>query len=262
MSFADNIYRCGSLCSHFLRATNTFGHGIHSPYLYNLVRFVIYDDNQYYCFSDIEKERKCLLRAKKEIYVEDFGTGVSGRRTVSAIAASSLMPAGDAQLIFRIVNELKPSVVVELGTSLGITTSYLSYATGKGRVFTFEGSRSLTVEAQKVWTKLGCDNITTAQGNIDTTLKDFLRDIPTLDFALVDANHTYQATKDYFDLLADHCCEKSVIVFDDIRYSRQMAKAWTEIVEDKRVTASIDLYDMGIVFFNKQLLPKKYKMRV
>ena len=262
MRASDVIYRATAWLRHNFTARNTLGHGIHSPYLYNMVRFLIYDDNSYYCFSQIERERRRLLSASNQLYITDFGSGVSGSRRVCDAASSSLMPARDAQMLFRIVNHLHPQIVVELGTSLGITTSYLSVAAGsKSMVYTFEGSRSLLAEAETVWRNLHCGNITPQEGNIDVTLEQFLRLHPRVDFALIDANHRYEPTLRYFDLLSERSCRSSIIAMDDIHYSVEMGKAWEQVKRHPRVVATMDFYGMGLVFFDRRFLPKHYIMR-
>ena len=55
--------------------------------------------------------------------------------------------------------------------------------------------------------------------------------------------------------------ENSIIVFDDIYWSDQMEEAWKEIVNNKRVTLSIDLFKMGIVFFHPSIVKEHYKLR-
>ena len=49
----------------------------------------------------------------------------------------------------------------------------------------------------------------------------------------------------------------AVVVFDDISWSTGMRKAWAEIEEDERVSASIDLHTMGIALVKKNSEPKK-----
>jgi len=47
--------------------------------------------------------------------------------------------------------------------------------------------------------------------------------------------------------------KNSVIIIDDINSSREMAEAWYEIKNHKKVTASVDVFRMGIVFFKEGL---------
>ena len=83
-----------------------------------------------------------------------------------------------------------------------------------------------------------------------------------IDVAFIDANHAYASTCGYFNVLADMTHEKSVIVVDDIHYSEEMERAWKEICADERVTSTIDLYQMGLVFFDKHYWKRNYKMRL
>lgn len=262
MTLKDALYRLFSYTCHYLTATNTLGYGIHSPSLYYMVRFLFYDENAYYCFSSIEQQRIRLLRATKELQVEDFGTGKSGKRRLNQIAASSLMPRKDAQLLFRLVNHLKPETIIELGTSLGISTSYLSFAAPQARVLTFEGSNAVLQEAKKVFDLLQCKNVTTIEGDIDNTLPDCLKTINKLDFVVMDANHTYEATMRYFNLLLPFCHEKTILVADDIHYSVQMNRAWQQMCAAEKVTASMDLYGLGLLFFDRHLGKHQYKIRI
>jgi hypothetical protein len=54
--------------------------------------------------------------------------------------------------------------------------------------------------------------------------------------------------------------ENSIVVFDDIYWSDGMVLAWNEIKKHPKVTATIDLFQIGIVFFNKNLTKKEYKI--
>ena len=56
--------------------------------------------------------------------------------------------------------------------------------------------------------------------------------------------------------------EKSVMIVDDIHYNEEMERAWREICEDERVTSTMDLYQMGLVFFDKNYWRKNYKIRL
>lgn len=262
MRLKDGLYRAGACLKHRLTAKHTLGYGIHSPYLYYIVHFLFYDDNTYYCFSDIEKERARLLRATKSIYVQDYGTGTSSQRELRHIAATSLMPRREAQLLFRLLLYLKPKTVVELGTSLGITTSYLQKAVPHARVYTFEGSEAVAKEAEHVFEHLNLPDVHLVKGNIDDTLPAQLQNLGTIDFALLDANHTEDATLRYFAQIVEKCGQKSVVVLDDIHYSASMGRAWKQIKKHPKVVASMDLYGMGIVFFDRQLLKQHYIIRV
>ena len=266
----SKIHRIGAFIRHFLTAWNTTGEGIHSPYLFRLVRFVIRDENTFYCFADIERRREYLKACEDELDVVDFGSagspeGTHIKRRVCDIAKRQLECAKIGQLLFRIINfmgqeEKRPLEILELGTSLGVTTAYLASASRKNRVMTLEGSESVLKIAQGVWRALKLENIEWQEGNIDNTLYKHARE--QLDLAYVDANHTYEATKRYVDFLLPRMTEKGIIVLDDIHYSEGMERAWEELKQDQRVTTTMDLYHVGMIFVDKHYLNRHYRIRI
>ena len=67
----------------------------------------------------------------------------------------------------------------------------------------------------------------------------------------MDGNHRYTPTMQYFNLLLAKSDEQSIFIFDDIHWSSEMEKAWEEIKADVRVSLTIDLFYIGIVFLKK-----------
>ena len=253
---------------HQLTSWNTGGEGIHSPYLFHLVRHIISDDNRYYCWADIEERREAMLRAPKLINVRDYGSrgqGKDEKRLVCDIAKTSLESAKNGQLFFRIVNWLShekgaPLRIMELGTNLGITTAYLAMPDSRNKVLTFEGSGALVELAELNWRKLGIKNIEAVQGNIDDTLNTYAR-VET-DVVYMDANHRKEPTVRYFEALLPCMGEKSVVIIDDIHHSREMEEAWELLKNYSDVTTTMDFFDFGILFFDKHYLKKHYKLRI
>ena len=275
MNSSTTLYRFGAWWKHQLCAWNTGGEGIHSPYLFHLVRMIISDDNRYYCWSAIEERRQAMLHAPKRIEVTDYGSkgqGATYSCLVSDVARNSLESARNAQVFFRIVNWLsheagKPLEIIELGTNLGITTAYLASVSASNHVTTYEGSESLVELAQLNWKKLGLKNIEVVQGNIDETLlihsrKSKVESKKTFDVAFVDANHRFEPTCRYIDFLAARVHEKSMIIIDDIHHSKDMERAWKWIQERKDVTSTMDFFDFGLVFFDSHYLKKHYRLRI
>ena len=270
MAKKDITHRFLAYVRHVFSAWNTTGEGIHSPYLFELVRFVLRDKNAYYCFADIERRRESLLACEDVLDVMDFGSAGSPegklvKRRVCDIAKTHLERPVIGQLLFRLVNfigqhEKRPLEILELGTSLGVTTAYLASADSRHRVLTFEGSEAVLRVAQGVWRALRLENIAWQQGNIDDTLYKCARE--GIDVAYVDANHTFEATMRYVDFLLPRMNEKGVVVIDDIHHSEQMELAWNTLKNDKRVTTSVDLYYVGLLFVDPHYLKRHYRIRV
>jgi predicted O-methyltransferase YrrM len=219
------------------------------------------EKHSYYIFQQIENLRNGLKKDSRAINITDFGTGSNRTETVSAIANKSVKSVKYGQLLFRMVHYFKAQNVLELGTSLGITTSYLAASSSEIRCVSLEGCPEIANIANENFDKLALKNIQIVVGDINNTLVDVVSKTNKLDFVFIDANHKLQATLDYFGLCLTRVHPDTVIVIDDIHYSKEMEKAWGEIKNHPQVTSTIDLFQVGIVFFNTDLHKKHYKMR-
>ena len=276
MDYKTLIYRAKSWLKFRLTAWNTGGEGVHSPYLFEWVRMVMMDKNSFYIWGDIERCREKMLQDGRVLSFEDFGSGAKEKgevteRRVSDLAKNSLTGKRYAQMLSRLVNWLGQKqerkdglVIVELGTSLGITTAYLAAMDSKNKVVTLEGCEVVAAVAKENWKRLNISNIECVVGEITADSLQMAVDCMSeqVDVAFIDANHTYASTCKYFDVLAGKVHEKSVIVVDDIHHSKEMEQAWKAICADARVTSTIDLYQMGLVFFDKHYWRRNYKMRL
>ena len=258
----DHIRFAYKYLRHLMDAKNTKGHGIHSPYLYRFTLNAIYEKNPFYIFPQIETLRKNLNFDDRKLAITDFGTGSNREARVRDVARLSLKRPKWAQLLFRIVNFTKARNVLELGTSLGLTTSYLASVHSDVRCISLEGSEDVAKIAKENFEKLEIKNVELIVGDIDKTLNQALASMPQLDVVFFDANHTKEATLNYFSRCLEHIHPDTVFVFDDIHWSKDMEKAWCEIRKHQSVTATIDLFEMGIVFFNKSYQKKRFKMRL
>lgn len=246
---------------HYVTARHTGGHGVHSPFVYQFVHNVLYQRHSFYVFDAIETLRYKLKRDKRVLEVVDFGTGVNGQRSVSSIAEKSLKSAKFGQLLFRMVHYFKAHSVLELGASLGVTTAYLASSSRHIQCTTFEGCPQIAAVATENFRSLGISNVNLVVGNIDLTLKSALSGMNKLDFVFFDANHRSEAILNYFQICLSQLHGNSVLVIDDIYWSKDMEEAWKQIKEHERVRSTIDLFHFGIVFFNTDLHKRHYKMR-
>ncbi len=240
-------------------------HGVHSPFVFELFTNVILNNENYYSYGVIEDLRTGLLSDSSEINVTDLGAGSavlkSNKRRISDIARHSLMPAKYGQLLFRLVNYFQPQTVLELGTSLGITTLYMALA-NKGAnivsIVSIEGCGEISARAIQNIEKLNAGNVNLVRGDFDVVLIDLLPKLKRLDFVLFDGNHRRDTTLSYFERCLGFAHADSIFVFDDIHWSDEMIEAWEIIKRHERVTLSIDLFFMGIVFFRKEQQEKEH----
>ena len=245
---------------HILTARNTKGFGIHSPFIYQFVQFVLREKNSFYIFNRIENERTKLLDDNSLINITDFGTGKNRTRKVSDIAQKSLKPMKYGKLLFRMINYYKAKNILELGTSFGITSSYLASSSNDLKLTTLEGCPETARKANETFSELKITNANVVIGDIDKTLSKVLENIGLLDFIFIDANHHSAPLLNYFEKCISNTKKNCIIVIDDIYWSNDMEMAWNKIKRHEKVMSTIDLFSIGIVFMNTDLSKKHYKL--
>jgi predicted O-methyltransferase YrrM len=234
---------------------------VESPIVRAFCEEILYADMQESVFQEIEHLRVLLKNDSRSFYFTDRGTGRSGRMRVKDIARSAPLSSKQGRLLYRVASLSKPATIVELGTSLGIGTAYLAKGAKEAEVFSIEGCPEVSALAFENLQKLNCKQVKLMQGDISECLPGLLANINSPILVYFDANHAYTPTMKYFHLLLPYACENSIFMFDDIHWSSGMAKAWKEITHAPEVSASIDLFQLGIVFFNKSESKTCYSLR-
>lgn len=243
-------------------------HSLHSPFLFSLYTQVIRAKSSPKTrFAAIQALRKELRRSRQLISVTDFGAGskvnISRQRSIGDIARNSQKPARFGRLLFRLVQRFQAKTILDLGTSLGITTAYLAEAATpyNGRILTFEGCPETATVARQNLARLSVHNVTITTGNLDETLTSQIADLSAIDFVFFDANHRYEPTVRYFETCLTKIHNDTVFVFDDIHWSDGMEQAWAYIKGHPSVTVTIDLFWIGLVFFRKEQPKQDFILR-
>jgi predicted O-methyltransferase YrrM len=155
-----------------------------------------------------------------------------------------------AELLFHIIRQLKPTSCIEMGACLGISAGYQAAAlelNGAGRLVTMEGAASFAQIAEQNLKRLGLGHrAKVVVGRFHDTLDGVLAETKPVDCCFIDGHHDEVATVEYFERVLPHLSPRAVLLFDDIRWSSGMLRAWTKISSDSRVQASFDLGKVGI----------------
>jgi predicted O-methyltransferase YrrM len=231
-------------------------HGVHSPFVFDLVTKCFYDKTNYPEYSILKEYRKSLLENQNTIEVTDFGAGSrvfkSNQRKISAVAKNVGISPKNAELLFRMIRYFQPESVLEIGTSLGLATSALSVGNKNSIIITLEGCPQTIAIAKNQCQLQNLNNIEF----VNTKFEDFLttdnQQPTTYNFIFFDGNHSKPATLNYFELLSPTISNNSIWIFDDIHWSDDMEEAWGIIKNHPKVTLSIDTFQWGIVFFRKE----------
>jgi predicted O-methyltransferase YrrM len=249
-----------------LIARHSFGHGIHSPFLFSFVNRIIFYRKDNKKFDEIDEYYKYLKKSKQKIEIEDKGAGSkydnSKIRKISEIAKNSSTKKKYGKILARIVEFMYPTCIIELGTALGVGTSYLALnLLPESTLYSIEGSENLHSFTHKNCNLLKNKNIRILKGNFDDVLPELLETLEIVDLVFIDGNHRKAQTIKYFQWLIPKLHNDSVIVFDDIHWSIEMEEAWEFIKHDPSVKVSLDLFQLGIVFFRKEQLKEDFIVR-
>jgi predicted O-methyltransferase YrrM len=199
----------------------------------------------------VELERKRLLRRQEPLIDGSLGRGGlydDGVTIQDACLVSK--PLESALLLFLLTRATKPSTVIELGTNVGISSAYIAAALKlngeNGKIATFDASPYRQRLAQEAHRNLGLDNVSYVEGLFRDTIYPSLSKLGSIDLAFIDGHHQYQPTLDYFEEILKFSTPDTVFVFDDIRWSRDMKKAWSQIQSDERLGLVVDLSTVGV----------------
>lgn len=240
-------------------------HGVHSPFVYNLVTKCFYKKTDAILLNFFSKVKQQLLDNKTVIKVTDFGAGSkifkSNNREVSRIAKFAGISNKKAKLLIRLIAYFKPANILEIGTSIGLGTSAIKIGNNESQITTLEGCPETSRIAQELFKKNNFNKINIITGDFKETLPEVINN-QQFDFIYFDGNHNKKATLDYFKTCLPTINNNSVWIFDDIYWSKEMKEAWLEIKNHPKVTVTVDVFHWGIVFFRKEQEKEHFKIRV
>ena len=237
---------------------------IHSPFVYNLVVNVFEDHTEYSPYAQIENRKRQLIADKRSILRTDLGAKQKTSdipEKVRSIVKNQSVSRKNGKLLFRIAQKYKPAGILELGTSFGLSTSYLASACRESKMITVEGCPETAAVARETFSLMHLENIELITGNFDVILPEVLKKMQSSDLIFIDGNHRKDNVLDYFRQLLPSVRNETIIIFDDIHWSKEMEAAWKEICHHEKVKITIDLFQFGLVFFKKELSKEDFVIR-
>jgi predicted O-methyltransferase YrrM len=259
------FFRAAGYLKYKLFARHRKGHGIHSPFIFDLINRTFRNKLHKEVVLLIEKIRKEALRSERIIKVLDLGAGsvkMKGNlRKVSEIARYSSIPEKYGILLSALASRFGNGSIIEYGTSLGISTMYLAAGSLSSTVYTMEGCYQTASVAKENFEKAGFRNICIMNGSFSDQVPLLMEKGIKPGLIFIDGNHSKGPVLDYFSQMAEIAGNDTVIVLDDIHLSDDMEEAWKMIKKWKNVSSTIDIRRMGLVFFRKGMSRIDYIIR-
>lgn len=184
-------------------------------------------------------------------------------RKVSDIARRTSTRDKYGRMLARLIADLHIDSILELGTSLGISTAYMAAARESAHIVTIEGLEPVAKLADESLRLAGFNNVEVINGDIAEQLDAAIDHLPgqKVGLAFIDGDHSKEATINFFETIARRHTQLSVFVFDDIYWSKGMTEAWEHVVADERVQTTIELAQMGLAFFRTGCQKEHYIVR-
>lgn len=256
-TFAYYWFRVRSALRWYARAGTRYD--VHSPRLFSFVNEVFLDDRHYHAFDLVRAIRNHWNRKDGRVKLQSLGapskTTSKNERSVSSLVATNAIADKEGRLLFRLALWLRASVILEFGTNAGISTLYLHAADTRARIHTVEGNADVAALAQETFALAGASGKLRTYTSLFTDWLDEhwsanLAPDEQLDLFFLDGDHRHQPTLDYVRRIMPGRSDKAVFVIADIHWSEGMEKAWEELKAFPEVTASVDLYHFGLLFFD------------
>lgn len=199
--------------------------------------------------EQIEVRRRELDGSSQEL--ERTGDSKRPSETVGEVSRISSKSRSLARLLYALHRELRPQSTLELGTCVGISTAYLATAAslnGGGSVVSIDGSAARLAVAEETLRGLGLDDVDVRHGEFSAAMHNLAQEQRRFDWAFIDGNHREDPTVEYFEyFLRELAAPRALVIFDDIRWSEGMERAWARVQDSPRVELVVDLGPIGLV---------------
>lgn len=216
------------------------GFGVHSPFAYDLITSVIEERCRYYSYNAIESF------LKKSLYPDLDGAKLSRQKKIERKKAT---------LLFRLVNRFHPKTILEIGTSWGISSLYLNASHSDVSQVCIEQDDVIADVAGRI---LKQTDIQIISGNFGSLPVKVFEKLKPIEFVLIHASRNDVLVEKVFGQVAPFLYSEAVVVIDGIRKNDARQQEWKRLSNFTGVTVSMDLYDIGLLFFSPRLNKQHY----
>jgi len=245
----------------YLQAKTRFQ--VKSPFVKEFITEVLENNRTYYAPGKIIALRERLRQDQRIIQHTDFGAGSklgSTEKSIKSFVNTSASSKYKGEILFNLARYMDAKNILELGTNVGLGTAYLASANSASCVETIEGCPELCQVAKEALSVIGINNVNITPGKFSDQLKIICAKLKKIDLVFIDGDHSYEGTLAYYEQIKPYLHDQSIVVFDDIYWSDGMTKAWNKIKSQSDVSLNIDVFRLGIIFFDKEIKKRELKL--
>lgn len=177
----------------------------------------------------IERYKKSLFSNNERILPSVIGATSRKKQKIRTVGKTariiSVFPSY-GNMLFQMVTLHRPDLIIEMGTALGISTTYLALALPEVEVITMEGNTQYADIARQKFAEYNISNITLLNARFEDILPNLKPGPEKRILVFIDGNHTFTATLEYFEFFHHLPNQNLILIFDDINWSLEMVNAW------------------------------------
>ena len=229
------------------------GYGVHSPFVFDLITNVIEEKSFYYAYHDISLIREQLIQKKR--FIDYNGEQINLKKALRKYGISKK----EGEFLFRLTNHYKPRTILSISSSGGLAPLYLSRYGSNVECVTLEYETDLYDLAVHFLNR----ETNTSHYIWLCSYYDFYPPKISM-FNQIDCiymgkelgvNSLYYSFNQCIPLIHD----KTFCVLAGIHSSTEKLNYWNELCQHPNVTVAVDLYQMGLLFFDPKLNKRVYK---
>lgn len=243
---------------YFFKSKHWRGYGVHSPYMFYLVTMIIEDRNSFYRFSQIENMRKVLKNTTKTLMVGNEGEKKEVKIS-SLLKQGSISPSYD-QLLFRLSRYFHPKNILEIGTTIGLSTMYMAAPDSTCNVYTVEKDAGISSLARLNFKRAEFSNIKVLNENVSSPVVTDLIKTNQIDLYYFGRKASDEDVRCVLECTTNRYSSSTVIMISDIYKTKEREILWNEMKQIKGVRVCLELFFYGILIFNEDLQPQSYNL--
>lgn len=232
------------------------GYGIHSPFVFDLITNVVEQRLPFYGYTEIDRIRLHMQLSDQPIRFQDK------LYPVRKILQKQGISKKEGELLFRLANHYKPYDILTIGSSMGLIPLYLTGYASHLHCISLESETEMAAIAQENSRKKSTDSIQIYKGDYTYSLPQALRQFERIDCIYFSQELTEKTMEMIYHQCLPFIHYETCLIISGIHASSEKRNFWKQLCNDPKITVSVDLYKLGLIFFRPKLYKRMYKSRM